>query len=50
MGLGAKKLHVQERLRMETPEPFTRRNIFCGDRIFANKYELVADIRERQTA
>jgi hypothetical protein len=50
MGLGAKKPHVQERLKQETPEPFTRRNIFCGNRIFANKYEAAANIRERQTA
>jgi hypothetical protein len=49
-GLGAQKLHVQERLKQETPEPFTKRNIFCGDRIFANKYELAANIHERQTA
>ena len=50
MGLGAKKPHVQERLKRETPEPFTKRNIFCGNRILANKYELAANIRERQTA
>jgi hypothetical protein len=50
MGLGAKKPHVQERLKQETPEPFTRRNIFCGNRIFANKYEVAANIRERRTA
>jgi len=23
-----------------TPEPFTRRNIYCGDRLYENKYEL----------
>jgi hypothetical protein len=26
-------LHVRERLRQQTPEPFTRRNIFCGNRM-----------------
>lgn len=29
----------QERLRKTTPAPFTRRNIFCGQRIFQNNYE-----------
>jgi hypothetical protein len=48
-GLGAQKLHVQERLKRETPEPFTKRNIFCGDRIFANKYELAAKAQEYST-
>ncbi|MEO6888481.1 MAG: hypothetical protein ABI456_04875 [Ktedonobacteraceae bacterium] len=33
-----KNLH--ERLVKQTPEPFTRRNIYCGNRMFANKYEL----------
>ncbi|HLZ64037.1 MAG TPA: hypothetical protein VKR06_44480 [Ktedonosporobacter sp.] len=30
---------VQERLRQTTPEEFARRNIFCGDRTYRNKYE-----------
>jgi hypothetical protein len=30
-----------------TPEEFTRRNIFCGDRCYANKWELVEDIQQR---
>ena len=37
---GAHKLQVRKRLRQQTPEPFTRRNIFCGNRMFANKYEF----------
>jgi hypothetical protein len=41
-GLGAHKPAIQARLRQETPEPFTRRNIYCGKRVFANKYELAA--------
>ncbi len=31
---------VREWLIKNTPEPFTRRNIYCGNRMFANKYEL----------
>jgi hypothetical protein len=44
---GAHKLEVRTRLIEKTPEPFTRRNIFCGDRMFANKYELVEQLRRR---
>ena len=39
-GLGADKPQIQARLKQETPAPFARRNIFCGNRVFANKYEL----------
>jgi hypothetical protein len=39
-GLGADRPQIQARLRQETPAPFARRNIFCGNRMFANKYEL----------
>lgn len=38
-GLGAKKPNVQARLLQETPEPFASRNVYCGNRMFANKYE-----------
>ena len=38
---GAHKPEVRARLTQKTPEPFTSRNIFCGDWVFANKYELV---------
>ena len=31
---------VRAYLVERTPEPFARRNIYCGNRIFANKYEL----------
>ncbi|SRR5229473_2026741 len=44
---GAHKSEVRARLIKETPEPFTRRNIFCGNRMFANKYELVEQMRRR---
>lgn len=36
----AHKPEVREWLIQETPEPFTRRNIYCGNRMFNNKYEL----------
>lgn len=37
--LGAHKPEIRERLKQDTPEVFTKRNIFCGNRIFMNKYE-----------
>ena len=37
--LGADLPRVQEKLRQTTPAPFAKRNIFCGDRVFNNKYE-----------
>ena len=36
----AHKPHVRERIMRETPEPFTRRNVYCGNRVFVNKFEL----------
>ncbi|GHO62296.1 hypothetical protein KSC_011880 [Ktedonobacter sp. SOSP1-52] len=42
---GAHKESVRERLRQRTPAEFTRRNIYCGNRMFANKYELAAQHR-----
>ena len=43
--------HPQERLRewliASTPEEFSRRNIYSGDRMFDNKWELVEKYRER---
>src|ERR1700730_10398004 len=44
---GAHKPEVRARLIQKTPEPFTSRNIFCGDRMFANKYELAEQHRRR---
>lgn len=46
---GADKPHVRERLIKQTPEPFTRRNVFCGNRVFANKYEFAAAHRHPST-
>jgi hypothetical protein len=31
---------VRQRLLTTTPEVFTRRNIFCGNRMFLNKWEV----------
>lgn len=34
----AYKQRVRERLQNEAPEPFKRRNVFCSERVYANKY------------
>ena len=47
---GAHKPEVRARLIQETPEPFSRRNIYCGNRMFANKYELAEQHRLRSSA
>ena len=31
---------VLEHRRKTTPPPFARRNVFCGNRLYQNKYEL----------
>ena len=36
----AHKPEVREWLLQDTPEPFTRRNIYCGNRMFNNKWEV----------
>jgi hypothetical protein len=41
----AYKQRVRERLEQEAPEPFRKRNVFCDQRVYANKYE-----RRRLTA
>lgn len=41
---------VRKELEAESPEPFRRRNIFVSKRIYANKYEIAEDLRQRQTA
>jgi hypothetical protein len=48
--MGAHKPHVRARLERETPEPFARRNIYCGNRMFVNKYELAAERLQLQPA
>ena len=37
---GSEKPQVRERLRQKTPLAWTKRNIYCGNRVFWNKYEL----------
>lgn len=37
---------LRERLMRETPEPFARRNIYCGSRLYQNKYEMSAWVQE----
>jgi hypothetical protein len=46
---GAHKPQVRERLIQKTPEPFSRRNIYCGNRMFANKYEFAEQQRALST-
>ncbi len=48
--IGADLPHVREKLRQTTPEPFKRRNIFCGDRTYRNKYEHEGRRSRRRTA
>lgn len=43
---GVHKPSVRANVRKETPEPFARRNIYCGNRMYNNKYE-VEDLVER---
>lgn len=48
---GIEKPHVRARLIKETPEPFVKRNIYCGNRMYNNKYEtdhLVQQLLEAQ--
>lgn len=37
---------VREQLRKTAPAPFARRNIFCTNRLFQNKYEMVEWMQE----
>jgi len=41
---------VREELKEESPEPFKRRNIYVSRRIYANKYEIAEDLRNRRSA
>src|SRR5260370_1183872 len=41
---------VQEDLRQTTPEEFSRRNVFCGDRTYRNTYEYKGRQGRRKTA
>lgn len=44
---GAHKPQVRARLIEQTPEPFKTRNIYCGNRMFLNKYELAEQAHRR---
>ena len=37
---------IREYTRRTTPPPFARRNIFCGNRLYQNKYEMYEWIQE----
>lgn len=39
-GIGPGARSQRRWLIAHTPEPFTRRNIYCGNRMYENKYEL----------
>ena len=39
------KEKVKARLRTTTPDEFQRRNIFCGDRCFLNKWEWAENLQ-----
>jgi hypothetical protein len=41
----AHKPSVRAFLLEQTPEPFARQNIYCGNRVFANIYELAEHYR-----
>jgi len=41
---------VRQELEETTPEPFKHRNIYCSNRIWANKYEIAEDLRQRRSA
>jgi hypothetical protein len=46
---GAHKPQVRERLIQQTPEPFARRNVYCGNRMFANKYDFARQYQRYST-
>lgn len=39
-------LSLRARLIKTAPGPFARRNLFCGNRLFQNKYEMSAWVQE----
>ncbi len=46
--IGSDLPEVQEELREETPEEFARRNVFCGEEPYRNKYEYQGRHRDVQ--
>jgi hypothetical protein len=50
--VGSDRPNRRRWLMAHTPEPFTRRNIYCGNRMYENKYELedlTAKLKEIRT-
>jgi hypothetical protein len=47
---GAHKPQVRQRIIQQTPEPFARRNVYCGNRMFANKYEFVKEYQQQSAS
>ena len=37
---------VLQHRRKTTPTPFARRNVFCGNRLYQNKYEMNERVQE----
>ncbi|GCE50338.1 hypothetical protein EI42_06299 [Thermosporothrix hazakensis] len=37
--LATRKPHIRERLEQEAPPAFAKRNVYCTNRVYANKYE-----------
>jgi len=46
---GAHKPQVRERIIHQTPEPFARRNVFCSNRMPANKYAFAEQYQQHST-
>lgn len=46
--LARRNPRVAERMLKESPEPFAKRNVFCDERIYANKYEIKEDLEARR--
>lgn len=40
---------IRARLMRSTPAPFAKRNIFCGNRLYQNKYEMSAWAQEARS-
>jgi hypothetical protein len=40
----------QAHLKQATPDPLRRRNVFCGDRVFVNKYEFAKQVQQVMAA
>jgi hypothetical protein len=40
---------VLQHRRETTPPPFARRNVFCGNRLYQNKYELNEWVQEARS-